>query len=604
MDSDSSGSPLLSLACRFLPHDQWFTTHVDPDWKVRQVKSWLLSKCLPYAAPPSPPLRQSTRKPQRAPSPITFAPDPRHRPISPITFAMPKQAPVPSDASDEEGRRADDDEISEPDEVLPPPIAPPQHQKRRTVVFPTAVSASGPKGDLFAQYTLLRFSTGQLLEDDLPLSFYDMQPDELLELHRLGVIVTLPRAHPRRYLDAYWEGWVRVLRMRPLEDEEDAWPLYKVRQNETRLLEWRDRWLVVREGIVYLCRDEARLIHTLSLTDLIALTNANALPASATPPSATRILLARFASPANSSAPASYGPTRASSPLLSHATSTYVLNNNNNTNTNTNTLHTPAASASIASTYSHAASTFASASTSTAFTDPFASDASSPSSSALSSPVFAHEHESSGSAAERQRRSAKEKRRGRKMRGRARKKGPEHEFLALDLKDDSAYVSLLRVLHRHTLPASTFVAALPVAASTGTSPLLRRDPNALAGAGEAGGDADEDEDDDDDAPPPLRHPPSLAQLHLHLSTHSGHGHGDKYASSLGALPFPEWRSGLLRRARRSGSHGWATCGARPASRRRGAHGRSRGRRHAGPRRRRARRSSGCPCRSWRRRTRR
>ncbi|KAJ7117589.1 hypothetical protein C8R44DRAFT_198464 [Mycena epipterygia] len=444
MDSDSSASPLLGLACRFLPHDQWFTTHVDPDWKVKQVKSWLLAKCLPYAAPPSPPLRQSTRKLQRPPSPITFAPDPRHRPISPITFATPKQPPVLDDASEDEPPA--DDELSEPEaiEVRPPP------QPKKRAVLPTASTST--KGDLYSQFTLIRFSTGQLLEDDLPLSFYDMQADELLELHRLGVVVTLPRAHPKRYLDAYWEGWVRVLRMRPMDDEEDSYPLYKVRPLETRALEWRDRWLVVREGSVYLCRDESRLIHTLSLSDLVALTNSGPLPPSATPSTNTRILLARF-----STHPHSHAPTRASSPLTT-----------------------------------------------------FDSD----SSSALSSPVFAHESSDSN------------RRRRNKVNKRKRKK-PAPEYLALDLKDDSAYVSLLRVLHRHALPASMFVDSLPVAEHLPQPRSARPDG--------------EDEEPEDEAPPPLRHPPSLAHLRV-----------PRGGLSLGALPFPEWRTSLLARARRAG----------------------------------------------------
>ncbi|KAJ7464588.1 hypothetical protein FB451DRAFT_1403257 [Mycena latifolia] len=462
MDSDSSAPPLLGLACRFLPHDQWFTTHVDPDWKVRQVKSWLLSKCLPYAAPPSPPLRQSTRKPQRPPSPITFAPDPRHRPISPITFAMPKQSPVMDDASEEDEDPPADDELTDPEpEAQEEQVAvrPPPPQKKRAIVSTVPTSA---KGDLYSQFTLIRFSTGQLLEDELPLSFYDMQSDELLELHRLGVVVTLPRAQLTRYLDAYWEGWVRVLRMRPIDDEDDSYALYKIRPLETRALEWRDRWLVVREGSVYLCRDEARLIHTLSLADLTNLTNAAPLPAAATPATATRILLARFAvAPAG---PPSHAPTRAPSPFQRA---------------------------------------------------PLASDSSS---SALSSPVFAHDSSDSG-----------RRRRARPVR--RRRKKPDPEYLALDLKDDSAYVSLLRVLHRQALPTSTFAAALPVGAGE----------HVPLSAGGAATDSDKDADEHD-APPPLRHPQSLANLHLHA----------RGGRVLGALPFPEWRTTVLARARRAG----------------------------------------------------
>ncbi|KAJ6456107.1 hypothetical protein C8R45DRAFT_1111105 [Mycena sanguinolenta] len=443
MDSDSSVSPLLSLACRFLPHDQWFTTHVDPDWKVKQVKSWLLAKCLPYAAPPSPPLRQSARKLQRPPSPITFAPDPRHRPISPITFAMPKQKATADDASEFEEPPITD--LSEPEpQPSPEEILPPIPQPKKRAILPAASTTA--KGDLYSQYTLIRFSTGQLLEDDLPLSFYDMQTDELLELHRVGIIVTLPRAHPTRYLDAYWEGRVRVLRMKPLEDEQDLYPLYKVRQQETRVLEWRDRWLVVREGNIHLCRDETRLIHTLSLADLVQLTNTG-VPPSATPSSKTRVLLARFA-PASSSLVS----TRASSPI-----------------------------------------------------NPFGSD----SSSDLSSPIFAHDSSDSN-------------RPRRKLHRRVRKR-VDPEYLILDLKDDAAYVSLLRVLHRHALPRSTFVDKLPV----GTAELLEHSPRP------------DSEDADEDAPP-LRHPPSLAHLRIPRGL------------SLGALPFPEWRTTVLQRARRAG----------------------------------------------------
>lgn len=209
---------------------------------------------MPYAAPPSPPLRQSTRKPQRPPSPITFAPDPRHRPISPITFAVPKKKQS-DDASEFEQPVDDDPSDPEPDPT-PEEILPPVLKKKRAILSPAAPSTTG---DLYSKYTLIRFSTGQLLEDDLPLSFYDMQADELLELHRAGVVVPLPRANPAKYLDAYWEGWVRVLRMRPIDEDEDAYALYKIRHLETRALDWHKRWLVVHKGSIYLCYDEVRV---------------------------------------------------------------------------------------------------------------------------------------------------------------------------------------------------------------------------------------------------------------------------------------------------------------------------------------------------------
>lgn len=169
---------------------------------------------------------------------------------------MPKGKGTPDDASEFEEPPPEDDELSEPETPPPEEILPPVQPKKRAIL-PTASTST--KGDLYSQFTLIRFSTGQLLEDDLPLGFYDMQADELLEIHRVGVIVPLPRANPTRYLDAYWEGWVRVLRMRPMDEEEDSYALYKIRRAETRALEWRDRWLVVREGSIYLCRDEVRV---------------------------------------------------------------------------------------------------------------------------------------------------------------------------------------------------------------------------------------------------------------------------------------------------------------------------------------------------------
>ncbi|KAF7310002.1 hypothetical protein MIND_00373000 [Mycena indigotica] len=451
MDSDASVAPLLNIACRFLPHDQWFTTHVDPEWKVRQAKSWMLAKCLPYAAPPSPPLRQTNRKPQRPPSPITFAPDPRHRPISPITFAQPKQQLTEDDVSEFEEPPPAESPVSEKEEedLILPPVQP-----KKRAIMPNASTSS--KGDLYAQYTLIRFSTGQILEDDLPLSFYDLQPDELLELHRLGVVIPLPRSDLKRYLDAYWEGWVRLLRVRPVEEDEEHYNLYRVRYLESRPLEWKDRWVVVREGHLHIYRDQNHhSIHKLALNDLHALYNSRHLPPSAPKSSNNdRVLLARF-----STQPTSNITTRASSPL-----------------------------------------------------SPIPSDSSSP----LSSPVFAHDSDDS-TRPRRQRPPQPRKRRKR-----------DPEFLAFDLKDDMNYVSLLRVLHRQSMPASTFVQSLPV--GTNEQPDSPSSQN-LSSEDRSGDDA-----------PILRHPPSLAILHVSRS----------FTSSLGALPFPEWRNALLRKAQRAG----------------------------------------------------
>ncbi|KAF8190623.1 hypothetical protein K438DRAFT_913391 [Mycena galopus ATCC 62051] len=365
MDSDSS---VLSVACRFLPHDQWFTTHVSPAWEVKQVKSWLLG-CLPHA--------------------------PR------------------------------------------------------------------------TQFTLIRFSTGQLLEDNVPLSFYDIQAHELLELHRSGVVVPLARAHPARYLDAYWEGRVRMLRMQPGPTEGDEWGLYKVRETETRALEWCERWLVVREGNVYLCRNETCLIYTLPLSDLIQLTD-NGLPraAAAMLLNKTRVVLARFAPGSSSRVSTHMGST------TSYADSASFPGN------------------------------------------PLDSDFSSDSSN-LSSPIFSYD--SGDSSRKRQQRLQRR---------------VEPEFFVLDLEDDAAYDSLLRVLHRHALPRSDFVD------TGGTAKRLSahrtKDPSPSDTA-----DLDNVSDPDNaEDTLLLRHPSSL-RTSPHLR-------------SLEPLPFPEWRTALLHRARCAG----------------------------------------------------
>ncbi|KAF8216903.1 hypothetical protein K438DRAFT_2007648 [Mycena galopus ATCC 62051] len=366
-------------------------------------------------------------------------------------FELPPSDPLSGLSSDSDDPHAHP--TTEPEDIILPP--PPVKKRVPRTILPTASTA--PKGDLYAQFTLIRFSTGQLLEDDLPLSFYDMQAHELLELHCASIIVPLPRAHPARYLDAYWEGRVKVLRIRPAEGEreEDAWGLYRVKTGETRAVDWRERWLVVREGNVYLCRDEPH------------------------------VLLAHFASPLPSAASASTHPTstRASSPLHNHPQPH---------------PHPP-------------------------LTNLFDSN----SDSNLSSPIFAHNSSDSN-------------RPRRKLQYKKFRKRVEPEFLVLDLKDDAAYVSLLRVLHHHSLPRSTFVDKLPV----GTAELLQQSPLSAHPSPSTTKDpsADPDADPDEDAPL-LRHPPSLA--HLRAPPHLR-------SLSLGALPFPEWHTALLQRAHRAG----------------------------------------------------
>ncbi|KAG5645109.1 hypothetical protein DXG03_006923 [Asterophora parasitica] len=232
---------LLTVACRFVPYDQWLTTHVDPTWKVKQIKLWILSKCLGIPLdsashpggsnyPQTSTSAQATTAPgqrYRPASPITFAPDPRRRPVSPILFAKgtkgkedkekkgktkgrepaapsntgdapsadEKPTPSPVDGVEEDDDKGDSFDEAEvyrasPPPPLPPPLPPPAPS---LPLQPT--SAKWAKyNTVTSTYTLLRFSTGQILEDDLALTWYDVSQHELLELHAHSDVCSAPDA--------------------------------------------------------------------------------------------------------------------------------------------------------------------------------------------------------------------------------------------------------------------------------------------------------------------------------------------------------------------------------------------------------------------------
>ncbi|KAG6853875.1 hypothetical protein C0991_000482 [Blastosporella zonata] len=233
--------PLLTLACRFVSYDQWFTTHVDPDWKVKQVKSWILSKCLgisfhhPSNNSRALPLDALATSQQVTPSgqryrpasPITFAPDPRRRPISPILFAKGGKgkerknkkgkgragiigdddiasSSVDGYEEDDEGYTVEDSASSFDESEIyrrspPPPLPAPSPSGPPVVPAPVLPPSPTPFSGKWkfnaspTAYTLIRFSTGQVLEDDLALVWYDLSPHELLELHSHGDVCTIPK---------------------------------------------------------------------------------------------------------------------------------------------------------------------------------------------------------------------------------------------------------------------------------------------------------------------------------------------------------------------------------------------------------------------------
>lgn len=277
------GPAVIPIACRFgkpihlLPAsipayyssavhcDQWLVTHFDPTWKIVQVKLWILAKCMPTHA------KDIDAPRYRPASPITFAPDPQDRPISPITFAPPAYAKGPFEGTFGYGV---DDELDDPfydsSSLLDYNTATRQrHQRRnpslsiRTNQPPQPEQSPPPDTQFSSQFTLIRFSTGQILEDDFTLEWYSLAPYELIEIHRNGMILRLPRASVPEYAAPYFEAKVLALRVVGTDyrsgegkgkGKSTAIHDSHMRKRKAQL-QWAERWLVIREGVFKLCKD-------------------------------------------------------------------------------------------------------------------------------------------------------------------------------------------------------------------------------------------------------------------------------------------------------------------------------------------------------------
>jgi hypothetical protein len=161
--------------------------------------------------------------------------------------------------------------------------------------------SSSTKLDPSSQYVLVSFSTGQLLEDDLSLSWYNLRQYELLELHNIASDMRLPREVMHEYVQPIFEAKVKALRVvlretadhhrRPNRDnhenhslsqessggkvgikstssiasgkrgsrhrsELDSFEKADKKKKRTKL-EWRDRWAVIRQGVFTICKDRS-----------------------------------------------------------------------------------------------------------------------------------------------------------------------------------------------------------------------------------------------------------------------------------------------------------------------------------------------------------
>ena len=268
---------------------------------------------------------------------------PNARPPSPITFApVDIIATVPGDGGDDqlslggggggggdEGYEEDDEweqefdisglpsgkispkvksKSSSPTAVFPPPfhLRLRQHQQKQEQEPQITTH----------HYTLFRFSTGQILEEDFQISWYDIQPHELVELHSsflpptfasafvcpmsipsppsnivpspqskstqgkkkpsssripdeghhpIPSVIALQRHTPDLYIQPHWHGWVRVLKVThtvPMSGEHSDPSLERPGEGGAKSdrirgekVEWKERWVVIHDGVVNIRRN-------------------------------------------------------------------------------------------------------------------------------------------------------------------------------------------------------------------------------------------------------------------------------------------------------------------------------------------------------------
>lgn len=262
---------LANSICGAVPYDQWLITHLDPSWNVKQVKLWILSKCNLVDAPDLPRFR--------AVSPITFASHPRGASFD---------ASNGDDSDDEGGNESSSVEDGARHSMTNRKLAEswPSHVPRRR--SESHIDKAPPAVDLSSRYTILTFSNTHILEDAFVLSHYKIHPHELLEIHPAGSIVRLQREVMVQYIRPYFEAPVKALRKTPSSSKEgfidrvgagrsksakmagkarlvSSDPLVygmfgersEPKKKKTTKLEWRERWVVIHEGVLSLCNDRS-----------------------------------------------------------------------------------------------------------------------------------------------------------------------------------------------------------------------------------------------------------------------------------------------------------------------------------------------------------
>ena len=167
----------------------------------------------------------------------------------------------------------EDDEFSEQDL----PRLYPHRTVKPSSSSPTDQSGSSPFID---RYTLVSFSTGCMLEDEFTLSWYNLRPYELLEMHPVGTVVPLQRDVLAEYIQPYFQSKVKFLRViwnhrsgrfeapgvdlqfehngYMAKDKHSLSPKSSSTQPEKRhraKINWKTRWVVINQGTLSLCKE-------------------------------------------------------------------------------------------------------------------------------------------------------------------------------------------------------------------------------------------------------------------------------------------------------------------------------------------------------------
>ncbi|KAF8134999.1 hypothetical protein EV363DRAFT_1447792 [Boletus edulis] len=311
---------LVPIACRFVPYDQWLVTHIDDKSKVKQVKHWILSKCN-----------------------LVQSPGPHsQRSVSPIVFASTVRSRSSIDSLDDGYN--EDDEFSDQD--LHPLRTPPS---KLTTIYPQCDPIPGPSSQLrncplVDRYTLLSFSTGTVLEDEFTLSWYNLRPYELLEMHPVGILAPLQRDVLEEYIQPYFQAKVRVLRsmwnqkhgrfetagvdatsqktMDKLTHKLDALStkstaLHPEKRRKTKV-DWKGRWVVIHQGCLFLCKDNVTNppLRQFALSTMSAFRGADALERAFSIVTQPRVVCIKFRTRSTSvTGVASPPPSYPSSPI-------------------------------------------------------------------------------------------------------------------------------------------------------------------------------------------------------------------------------------------------------------------------------------------------